>query len=503
MRKSKFFGLIFLTFVLIVYFTPIFHINLRIEHKPNIGINSEEIDSWSTIIRENRLFYTKIKEVNNSIYVVGEIEDDITYVTKYNSSGVRLWEYSWKRSERTIPLDFAIDSDNCLYITGRIDNRTIYVDDDDIFLLKINASGHLLWSKILNPYQLNCRQISLTLGLNNDLYISGYDYYYSAGHVTTIFLIKLNNSGEILWNRDLTMNERSPDIIEMHLDSEYNVILYVGTYLSSQYLIKFNSSGSIIWFKEWDGDYRFGCSKVILNDDILITGSTNYPNNDTVDVWIMKINSSGAVINKSIIGNYLAYPWDWFDSFWFFDEFNNVYFIINTRAYNYGSVFLLKVDFNLTIAWNCSINNPSQAECYTTKTLCDSQQVITLFFAEGSYTSNSNMLLLNLNSTGGIMNNFSWGGPDRDYIVQTHTDAQDNLYFTCVSEYTNRWNIGKDYTILVKNPKPNGTPPILNMNFTYYDKYLLGFMVIMTSVSLIALFSIIFRKSKNRSLKTH
>ncbi|GAF76430.1 unnamed protein product, partial [marine sediment metagenome] len=346
MQKSKLLVLTILTFVLLAYFNQNFHVDLRVEHSGNISINTADNNSWATIIHENRILNSKLKVINSSIYVVGYLEGYTTYITKYNSSGVKLWEYTWKRSDQTTPFDFIIDSDNYLYIAGRIYNPSNY--SRGIFLLKINASGHLTWSKIINS-STYCNQILITLDLNNDLYISGHESYYDSGTVDSIFLLKFNDSGDILWNSDLDINETDPSIIEMHIDSGNNLILYVGTFFSSQYLIKYNSSGSTMWYKEWGEDDTSGRSKVISGDDIIITGFTYYQNNHTADVWIMKINSSGFTINKTKMGNYEDGWWFWEESLWYYDDFNNTYFLM---GYYMDGPILFKINTNLKVAWN-------------------------------------------------------------------------------------------------------------------------------------------------------
>jgi len=483
MRKSKLFVLSILTFALLAYFNPNFHVNIRINHYRKISTNSEDNESWATIIDENGIEYSKSKVVNNSIYVVGYFNGNGLYVTKYNNSGVKLWEYTWNII--SWHFDFTIDSDNYLYIAG-----TSFTDSPaSLFLLKINASGNLVWSKIINS-DTSCLVVSLKADLNNYLYISGYN---STGN--KIILLKLNSSGAILWDRDLNMER--PDIIEMYIDSGSNIILYIGTDYSSQYLIKYNSSGSIIWQKEWGGSHMTGKSKVTFNDDILISNIPIFQKNNTVDRWILKINGSGSTINKTKIWNYpLGLFWG---ELWNYDAFNNIYLI--GVAY-YEGVVLYKINSNLTLAWNCSLNYFSRYDYGLIKIKCDSQQDITIVSGTDRYDPNSKILLLKLNSSGIIVNNFFWGGPNRDKIEQVFIDAQDNIYFLGISESVNPWNVHRDYTILVKNPKANGSPPELNYEFGKNDALVFTIMSFVSLISLTVILSIlipeisIFKRNK-------
>ncbi|MCK4284922.1 MAG: PQQ-like beta-propeller repeat protein [Candidatus Lokiarchaeota archaeon] len=475
MRKSKLFVLSILTFALLAYFNPNFHVNLRVNHNRNISINSEDNESWAKIIHENNIEYSELKVVNDNIYVVGYLNGEGLYVTKYNNSGVKLWAYTWNII--VWHFDFTIDSDNYLYIAG-----TSFTDSpDSLFLIKIDATGNLVWSKVIKS-DTSCFIVSLKADLNNYLYISGYNH---TGNKS--ILLKLNSSGVLLWNRGLSMG--LPDIIEMHIDSGNNVILYIGTDYSSQYLIKYNSSGSTIWQKEWGGSHMTGKSKVTLNNDILLSNIPFFQNNHTVDAWILKINGSGTTINKTKIGNYPLY----WGELWYYDDFNNIYLI---GIAFYDGVFLYKINSNLTLAWNCSLNYFSTSEYRLVKIKCDSQQGITIVSGTDNYSPNSKILLLKLNSSGTIINNFYWGGPNRDRIEQVFIDDQDNLYFLGISESVNPWNVHRDYTVLVKNPKANGFPPELNYGFGKNDVLVFTIMSFVSLISLAIVLSIIMPELK-------
>ncbi|MHA1883738.1 MAG: hypothetical protein ACW96S_01685 [Promethearchaeota archaeon] len=483
MCKSKDFVIFFLIYLFSANFISTLHSNSLAVYKNDIKNSQNQEESWATVLHENYIFGTGLRIVNNkTIYFVGELERYNTYITSYNSTGKKLWEYIWRREENTRPCDFIIDSENYLYITGTISNSSTY--GGDIFLLKFNASGQLIWSKIFNPYT-RCRSISMKLDLDKSLYISGHDYYYDNGPISNVFLIKMNDSGNVLWDRVINMSGNIPDIIEMHIDSELNVLLYIGTSFSSQHLIKFNNSGSTIWNKEWGEEDGFGRSRVILHDDILVTGITYYQNNNTYDAWIMKINSSGFTVITKKIGNYHFSC----DSIWHYDDLNNTYFLISHYS---DGIFLFKFNSNLSYTWNSSLNYYIQEIIYSMMVQCDSQQNINLIFTINLFSKNSDIFLIKLNRSGTVLNNFSWGGSNRDSIDHVYIDSQDNLYFTCFSEYINHWDISRDYTILVKNPKPNGNPPKIDYGINQLDIMIFTVLVVTSLISLGCILSIVF-----------
>ncbi|MFW9824828.1 MAG: hypothetical protein ACFFE4_17935, partial [Candidatus Thorarchaeota archaeon] len=254
MQKSKIFILSILFIVLIALFSPFFQGNVRFELNHRIKINSEN-ESWATILHEKpfrdlSFRDSKLEVNNNSIYVVGTLNYDEFHISKCNTSGVKIWEFTLNYT--LYSFDLTIDLDDFLYITGMHYNGS----SSNLLLLKIDASGHVVWSKIIKS-NVSAGLITLKLDQNNFLYISGYAF---SSTRNIVFLSKLNSSGVVLW--DVDFDTGGIGRIKMHIDSGNNIILYVGTYGSKQYLFKYNSSGSTIWHKEWGGNCRSGNIKV-------------------------------------------------------------------------------------------------------------------------------------------------------------------------------------------------------------------------------------------------
>ncbi|MHA2181499.1 MAG: hypothetical protein ACXAAH_08760, partial [Promethearchaeota archaeon] len=281
-------------------------------------------------------------------------------------------------------------------------------------------------------------------------------------------------------------------------DSGNNIIMHIGKKFSTQYLIKINSTGSTIWYKEWGDNYMSGNSKVTLNDNILISNITFYQNNYTVDIWVMKINGSGITINKTKIGNYLIWQ---HGEFWgdigYFDNFNNTYFMLRTW---YDSFFLVKINSNLTITWNYSMNDYPKYGYLDSKIKCDSLQNTFLFPSRSNEMTNNKILFVKLNSSGRIIHTFLWGGYDIEYI-RGFIDTQNNFYFICISEMISRWNDHIYYIVLVKNPQANGFPPELILGVDNRDWLVINIMIFASLISLGIVLSIIIPELKVSSNK--
>jgi len=132
------------------------------------------------------------------------------------------------------------------------------------------------------------------------------------------------------------------------------------------------------------------------------------------------------------------------------------------------------------------------------ETVSDPHKNIYLYSSSSYYSRYADITVLKINSSGEVLSNYKWGGQYNDACNNLEIDSQDNLYMICRSEYRDQWGLNFYRNILVKNPKPDGKPPVLDMRFSYFDEFLLSFMGIMSVVSIFTLFSIIIKKSKGK-----
>lgn len=493
MRNSRSVKKAFLILILIEFSVPLIQSNLYIQASDfsKIKMQAENPDSWSTIlVKEEEIDDPIMHGLNNSIYIVGRIDWYNTYVAKFNSSGIKLWEHIWEGPEREFVNSFIIDSENNLYIAGITDSS--YPSGGDIYLLKYNNSGALLWSKIFNPYpSYECSFISLQLDNNNSLYISGY----ISGNV---FLLKLDLLGEILWNRQFNVNLK-PIQIETQIDSENHIYVYYRDEELNPLLIKYNYLGSVQWNKTWQEEIIGLGFKLNLNGNILIVSLIKH-GNSTFDIWIMSINKSGENVNMTklnysgSISDYIFWDYEYYQCY--FDDYNNIY--IHIKCYSTDPV-VFKFNSSLEYQWSCPIDIIYIENNYELRVDKD----LNLYYVSSpglitGYGQNTQISIVRINSSGDITLHTDWGGPNADFFEEMAIDYQNNLYMICTSVYDIRWGFYSPQTVLVKNPKPNGNPPTLKIKFNFIDYSLFSFMGIMSVVSIGIVWSILKRKFNNR-----
>jgi len=145
------------------------------------------------------------------------------FIQKSDASGHFLWARSIGGRSEDVSYSMCLDTAGNAYITGSFSDSVDFdpgpgryelgaVGDQDIFILKLNASGQFLWAKSFGN-TFNDRGNSIETDQPGDLYIAGYfqssvdfdpgagEFFLGSAGDQDIFILKLNPSGQFLWAR--------------------------------------------------------------------------------------------------------------------------------------------------------------------------------------------------------------------------------------------------------------------------------------------------------------
>ena len=260
--------------------------------------------------------------------VFGNHGDQDIWVLKLNATGTIQWQKCLGGSGYEDISSILQTSDGGYIISG----VTSSTDGDasgnhgsgDAWILKINAIGNILWQKCLGG--------------------SGYDFIYSmlqtsdGGYIISgftnstdgdasgnhggedIWVLKLNATGAIQWQKCLggSQNERLRSI-QQTADGGY---ILSSTTTSNDgdasgnhgaddaWVVKINAIGSILWQKCFGGSgYDYICSMLQTSDGgYIISGYTESTDGDASgnhgvgDAWIVKLNASGTILWQKCLG---------------------------------------------------------------------------------------------------------------------------------------------------------------------------------------------------------
>jgi hypothetical protein len=208
---------------------------------------------------------------------------------------------------------------------------------EDIWVVKLNSTGSLLWQKCLggtwNESKTSIQQttdggfIICCLTYSNDGDISGFHGQ------SDIWVVKLNASGNLVWQKCLggTLFDAVSDAssIQQTTDGGYIIFGYTGSNDgdvagnhggSDLWVVKLNASGNLVWQKCLGGTSGDGPNensiKQTTDGGFIICGWTQSNdgdvsgNHDGMDLWVVKLNASGNLVWQKCLGG----TWDESDS---------------------------------------------------------------------------------------------------------------------------------------------------------------------------------------------
>ena len=303
-------------------------------------------------------------DTSNSIITANGLDD--IFVLKLNSEGELIWVKQFGGNNDDVAKGITIHN-NYVYITGYF-NATVNFDsnnssfqltsngNNDIFILKLNASGSVVWVKQQGGV-LNDECLAITTDDNGNVYTTGYfwstadfdpsnnEFNLTSSGQQDVFISKLNSEGELVWvkqiesffglyGNDIKIDSQGNVFTagffygntDFNPSSETNYVDANG--FSDGFILKLNESGEFVWVKtlqgyddgeDYGGEVLLNKINIDSNDDIILTGSFNNSidldpsdglniktSNGNYDAFLVKLNADGSTnFGKQIggIGN--------------------------------------------------------------------------------------------------------------------------------------------------------------------------------------------------------
>ncbi len=176
----------------------------------------------------------------------------------------------------------------------------------DIYLIKTDAKGNTIWSKTFGGSG-NDEPNEIIKTTDGNLLIIGTTNSYGAGG-NDIYLIKIDTSGVLLWQKEYggAGDEVGEDIV---IASDGNYLMNgltssFGSGLRDIYLLKINPSGIVIWTKTYGGALDDGGISLCNADsgNIMLFCFTDNFGAVNRDCFVVKVNSLGDSLNSWLYG---------------------------------------------------------------------------------------------------------------------------------------------------------------------------------------------------------
>lgn len=225
------------------------------------------------------------EDSSGNIYVAGSTAGsgaggyDVVLL-KFNSTGSLLWQKTWGGSNDEFARSVALDSSGNIYVSAYTSSFTLGLID--AALLKFDSSGNLVWQRLWGGTKSDLAT-GVAVDTSNTIYLTGRTSSFGAGG-PDLFLLRFDSNGNLLWQKTLGGNG---------LDSGTRLVadasggIYVTGYTTSYginspavtdaLLLKFDQLGNLQTHLTWggSGDDYGGAIALDFQGNLLIGGYVN------------------------------------------------------------------------------------------------------------------------------------------------------------------------------------------------------------------------------------
>jgi hypothetical protein len=268
--------------------------------------NSTGDSMWSVrrIGSQGGRYGISVVQTIDSGYAWGTMNNDIQsydpyQVLKSDQHGNFLWQsddaiYSYSSTGNGSSLQMTMD--NGFIVTGT-DARNFgsqYV----IALTKLDSSGNLLWDKFFTG-NLDCNSTSVWQTSDSGYVLGGFTNSYGIGG-NRWYLIKTNASGDSLWSK-VFYSSGGINTVQQISDGGYmaaGITTSYGAGANDIQLMKLNANGDSLWSKTFGGinnDILYHASQC-TDGGFIMVGYTESFGNGGRDIYVIKTDSSGNIV---------------------------------------------------------------------------------------------------------------------------------------------------------------------------------------------------------------
>ncbi len=218
------------------------------------------------------------------------------YIIKIDSIGDILWSHTYGGSGDDRPGSIYQAEDGGYIISGW--NSSIGSGGKDLYLLKIDSNGNVLWDHTYGGSGDDYGGYSTEANIDGGFIIVGFTYSFGEGS-RDFYVVKTDSIGNPLWTR--TYGGSADDLaysVQQTNDGGFIIAGFTesfGVGSRDVYLVKIDSSGDLIWTKTYGGggiDFGF-CIKATDDNGYIVSGTTNSFGAGSEDIYFLRLNADG------------------------------------------------------------------------------------------------------------------------------------------------------------------------------------------------------------------
>jgi mannose/fructose-specific phosphotransferase system component IIA len=246
--------------------------------------------------------------------------------------------------------------------------------------------------------------------------VAGRTYSFGAGG-PDFYVVKLDSSGNVQWTKTIGGSawDGASSIIQSS-DGGYVVAGYTQSFGAGWYdfyVVKLDSSGNVLWAKTIGGSNYDVATSIIQSSDggYVIAGYTRSFGAGYVDIYVVKLDSSGNVIWTKTIGGSSG------DEAWSIIQSSDGGYVVAGRTYSFGAgyddFYVVKLDSSGNVIWTKTIGGSLTDVAISIIQSSDGGYVVTggtQSFGAGSY----DIYVVKLDSGGNVQWTKTIGGSNWD-----------------------------------------------------------------------------------------
>jgi hypothetical protein len=352
--------------------------------------------------------------MKNSLLLISVLS--IICINGKTSYGEQYWAKSFGGNDNDCAHSIQQTSDGGYIVAG----YTSSGNDTNVFVLKLDISGAVSWQKKYETESIK-RAIAYSIQQTSD------GGYIVAGITRDgddeIFVLKLDSSGAVSWQKTYeSIKGVNTNFIQQTSDGGYILVGYLFSTIGNDgycFVLKIDSTGTVIWENVYViGDLSEpGTIKQTTDEGyILATRAASY--DDSIEgLLVLKLDNSGNVTWQKIYGGELGRPYS-------IHQTTDGGYILASSTSSFGAGGLdavaLKLDGNGVVTWVKAYGNSGGDYASSIHQTTDGGYIL----AGGTGGDFNGFLILKLDSSG----NITWqkiysGGLGQRYSIQQTTDG--------------------------------------------------------------------------------
>ncbi|MFI5218338.1 MAG: T9SS type A sorting domain-containing protein [Bacteroidia bacterium] len=238
---------------------------------------------------------SSVKQTTDGGYIIGGNGFGGGYLIKTNAYGDTLWTKIYNGGISTHSVLQTIDGGYILF-GGSYSGGAGSLD---MVLLKTDTNGNLLWSKyygdIYDNYSYNIQQTS-----DSGYVIAGFTDTDTTGFGTSyrsLFLIETDVAGDTMWAKTYIGDFNYCYSMQQTADGGF---ILAGLTYNDAFLLKTDATGIPQWSKAYGGDEAM-CVKQLPDGGFIFTGKSNFFSSG--DVYLVRTDINGDLLWSSVLGD--------------------------------------------------------------------------------------------------------------------------------------------------------------------------------------------------------